>query len=50
MDFKWTMIAIIVTFTSLFIGIGVEKYQVNQCRIASIQAGKTADDIVKICK
>ena len=50
MEFRWTMIAITVAFSFMFIDIGVEKYQKNQCRIASIQAGKTADDIVKICK
>ena len=50
MEFKWTMIALTVTFGSLFTGLSIKEYQVNQCRIASIQAGKTADDIVKICK
>jgi len=50
MEFKWAMIAMAVLFGSMFAGIGVEKYQVNQCRIASVQAGKSADDIAKICK
>ena len=50
MEFKLIVIALIVSFAGLFLGIGVEKSQVNQCRIASIQAGKTAEDIVKICK
>lgn len=44
------MIALATLFTAMFIGMGIEKYQVNQCRIASVQAGKSADEIVKICK
>jgi len=50
MEFKWAMIAMTVLFGSMFAGMGVEKYQQNQCRIASVQAGKSADDIAKICK
>lgn len=50
MEMKWAMIAICVLFGSMFAGLGIEKYQQNQCRIASVQAGKSADDIAKICK
>lgn len=50
MEIKWAMIAMAVIFGGMFAGLSVEKYQVNQCRIASVQAGKSADEIVKICK
>lgn len=50
MEMKWAMITLCVLFGGMFTGIGVEKYQQNQCRIASVQAGKSADDIAKICK
>lgn len=50
MEIKWFAIAVIVLFGSMFAGLGFEKYQVNQCRVASVQAGKSAEDIVKICK
>lgn len=50
MEFKWVMIAMIVLFGLMLVGVDVERYQVNQCRIASVQAGKSADDIAKICK
>ena len=50
MEFKWAAICCIVVFGGAFAGLAVEKYQVNQCRIASVQAGKTADEITKICK
>lgn len=50
MEVKWAMIAMAVLFGSMFVGLSVEKYQINQCRIASVQAGKSSDEIVKICK
>lgn len=50
MEIKWFMIGVAVLFGAMFTGMGVEKYQVNQCRIASVQAGKSAEEIVKICK
>ncbi len=49
-EVKWFAIAVIVLFGSMFAGLSLEKYQVNQCRISSVQAGKSAEDIVKICK
>ena len=49
MEVKWIMIGSAIMFGTLFAGMGVEKYQVNQCRIASVQAGKSADEINKIC-
>ena len=50
MEIKWAMIAMIVIFGSLFTSISFNSYQVNQCRIASVQAGMSADNIVKLCK
>ena len=47
---KWAFIAMAVIFGSIAVGDGVEKYQLNQCRIAAVQAGMNADDIVKACK
>jgi len=50
MEMKWAMITMCVLFGGMFVGLSVEKYQQNQCRIASVQAGKSSDDIAKICK
>jgi len=50
MEMKWVMISLAMIFGSMFVAVGVEKHQQNQCRIASVQAGKSADDISKICK
>jgi hypothetical protein len=50
MEVKWAVIVMVVLFGGMFAGLSVEKYQQNQCRIASVQAGKSADDIAKICK
>ena len=50
MEFKWAAICCIVVFGGALTAMAVEKYQVNQCRIVSVQAGKTADEIAKICR
>ena len=50
MEIKWAMIAISVLFGSLFISLSFNSYHVNQCRIASVQAGMNTDDILKLCK
>ena len=50
MEIKWVMIAMAVLFGGLFASMGFNSYQVNQCRIASVQAGMSADNIVKLCK
>ena len=50
MEVKWVMIAMIVLFGSVFASMGFNSYQVNQCRVVSVQAGMSADDIVKLCK
>lgn len=50
MEVKWTMIGLSVLFGSVFASMGFNSYQVNQCRVASVQAGMSADDISKLCK
>ena len=50
MEFKWAAICCIVVFGGVIASLSVQQYQVNQCRIVSVQAGKTADEIAKICK
>jgi len=50
MEIKWAMIAMIVLFGGMFIGLGYSEHTKSQCRIASVQAGRSAEDIIKICK
>lgn len=50
MEVKWFAIAFAVVFSIMFAGLGFSEYSKGQCRIASVQAGKSAEDISKICK
>ena len=47
---KWLCIAMCVVFGGLFLGMAIDSYNDNQCKIAAVQRGMTADDIVKLCK
>ena len=42
-------IALGLFLVSMFGGMAYEQHQKSQCRIEAIKAGKSADDIVKIC-
>lgn len=50
MEAKWFAIVMIVLFGGMFVGLGVDTYQRQQCRIAAIQAGMPAEQIEKVCK
>lgn len=50
MEGKWIAICIVGTVAALFAPLGVMEYSKNQCKIAYVQSGKTADEIAKICK
>lgn len=47
---KWIAISITVFLVAMFGSLAIESYQKNQCRIAATKAGKSAEDIVKICR
>jgi len=49
-EIKWFLIAFVVFFLGLFASIAIEGHDKDQCRMVGIQAGKTADEIGKICK
>lgn len=50
MEFKWLSIFGIVTFGSMFIGMGFSEYQNNQCRVEAIRAGIDVKVIKELCK
>lgn len=50
MELKWIMIALMVMMTGMYIGMALEQYERNQCRITAITAGKNSSDIAAICK
>jgi hypothetical protein len=47
---KWDAIAVVAFVTAMFGILAFEGYQENQCRAAAVQAGKSAEDIGKICR
>lgn len=47
---KWAMIAFMVVMLGSFIGMVLEQYGQNECRVAAIQAGKNSTEITAICK
>lgn len=47
---KWYYIAIGVFLAFMGAGLSVTEYQKGQCRVEAIKAGKSAEDIAKICK
>jgi hypothetical protein len=48
-EFKWLMIAFAVVMSSLALADAVEKYSVNQCRVAAISNNVPADKIGQAC-
>lgn len=50
MELKWLSIMMIGIFGAMFVGLGVETYNRQQCRIAAIEAKMPVDDIAKVCK
>lgn len=47
---KWYSIGLGVFLASMGASLGITKYEKGQCRIEAIKAGKSAEDIDKICK
>jgi hypothetical protein len=47
---KWYFISIGAFLVATGISMGVQEYQKGQCRQAGMMAGKTAEEIIKICK
>lgn len=49
MQERYLMIVMVVFAVVMFGSMAIESYQKNQCKQAAIQAGKSADEINKIC-
>lgn len=47
---KWLIIVIGIWITLMFGGLGVSEYQKNQCKISLAQAGRSVEDVLKVCK
>ena len=50
MESKWLAICIVGFSVAMFTPLAVMEYSKNQCKIAYVQSGKSADEIHKICK
>lgn len=50
MDLKWAFIMIGTIMSVSILSVVLTDYQKGQCRVASVQAGRSAEDIAKICK
>jgi len=50
MDSKWYYAAVVVFVLGMFGALAAESYTKGQCRETGIKAGKSADDIEKICR
>lgn len=46
---KWYYIGVGIFLVCISISFGFTEYQTGQCRIEALKAGKSAEDIVKIC-
>jgi hypothetical protein len=49
-DMKWFAIVMIFIIGIPMAGLALEKYTVNQCRIAYASTNHTAEEIAKVCK
>ena len=50
MSAKWYYIGMSAFFIAMAVSMAYDSYSKTQCRIESVKAGKSADDIQKICK
>ena len=50
MELKWLAVMMIGIFGAMFVGMGIESYNRQECRIAAIKANMPVDDIAKACK
>lgn len=49
-DMKWFLIIMVFCVGAPMLGMAVEQYNHNQCRMTAIQAGMPAEGIEKVCK
>jgi hypothetical protein len=49
-DMKWYACVLIAIVGFPMLGMTIEKYQLNQCRIAYAATNHTAEEIEKVCK
>lgn len=49
-DVKWFVILMAVVMGVPLIGLGIERYQLGQCRMEAIRAHMPAEQIEKVCK
>lgn len=49
-DMKWFAFVLIAVVGFPMLGMAIEKYQLNQCRIAYAATNHTAEEIYKVCK
>ena len=49
MQERYLAAIMIALFAAMFGGMAIEDYHKNQCRQEAIKAGKSADEINKIC-
>lgn len=47
---KHIAIVLGIFFVCIFGAIALENHQKNECRVEAIKAGKSAEDIAKICR
>lgn len=47
---KWYFIAMGCFLVTMAGGMALDSYNKNQCRVVAVQAGKSAEDIEKICR
>ena len=50
MESKWFAIVIVVWLTVMFGGLAYSEHVNSQCKIAAIERGIAADEIIKLCK
>jgi hypothetical protein len=46
---KWFMIGIGIIILMMFVGAGLASHQRDSCRLELAKAGRSAEDIIKIC-
>jgi hypothetical protein len=50
MEHKWYMIMVAVVMTAIMAGAGVAEYAKSNCQLELGKAGRSAEDIAKICR
>jgi len=50
MEHKWYMIMLAVVLTAIMAGAGVAEYAKSNCQLELGKAGRSAEDIAKICR